>query len=64
MLQGVTMVVQELCRQLPMIDFQNTAQLLAVGVPGAIAESSSQQSAGKLSTRNQEPSACRTAVKS
>jgi hypothetical protein len=36
-LQGVTMVVQELCRQLPMIDFQNTAQLLAVGVPGAIA---------------------------
>ena len=38
-LQGVTMVVQELCRQLPMIDFQNTAQLLAVGVPGANAAS-------------------------
>ena len=30
------MVVQELCRQLPTIDFQNTAQLLAVGVPGAL----------------------------
>ena len=51
------MVVQELCRQLPMIDFQNTAQLLAVGVPGANALSAIQsRSAGKLS-------ACKTGAK-
>lgn len=34
-LQGVTMVVQELCRTLPMVDYHNGALLLAVGTPPA-----------------------------
>lgn len=59
------MVVQELCRQLPMIDFQNMPQLLAVGVPGANAvHVSSHALLATPLVGKQEPAYCSPAMSS